>query len=499
MPPEDVAAYRPTLVISESTPMAMIPAEQSLTDSQISDAVYRQFERDPGIDDRQVYVTTNDGIVQLSGKVTDLLSKERVAHVAEAVRGVRAVSNQIELDIPKRDDRQITQDVSDAFLVNAATDSFDIHPTSKDGTVSLRGNVASWQERALAERLAKGVRGVRAVEDDDIHVTYPSLRSDPEIQADVKSRLRWDTQVDGDHITVSVGGATVFLRGAVGSAEERYRASADAWVTGVRSVDVSGILIDSSATRRDVRTSNAAHPSDADIAQAIKDAALYDPRIKSFNVQPKVTGGVVTLLGIVDNLQAKAAAESVARHTVGAMEVRNEIQVRASKPETDQARQERIESALAISPITEKGDIHVKVVDGEATLTGSVANYFVSAQASEMASQVSGVVRVQDELRVTHPDEGDVYGSSDAAFDPYLESFTYLPRKALHSDEQIAGDVKSALSSTPYVEATGVAIRVQGGTVTLTGTVDNWKQRSAATRDAFEGGAVAVHNDLQVR
>jgi osmotically-inducible protein OsmY len=359
-------------------PMAMIPAEESPTDMEISDAVYRTLERDPGIDGGHLYVTTNDGIVQLTGKVEDPLSKERAAELAETVRGVRAVSERIDLDVPRPEPR---------------------HATSKTGTSDLEGNAPSSQENGLPEVVAK----------------------------------------------------------------------------------------------------SAAHPSDSDIAQAIEDAALYDPRVKSTQIEPRVKEGRVTLLGIVDSARAKAAAESLALHTVGATAVQSLIQVESDVPETDEARQERIESALGINPFTVEGDIHVKVVNGRAILTGSVANYFVSAQATRVAGAVSGVVGVQDHLRVKHPDAGDVYGSNDALFDPSLESFTYVPRRPLRADAQIAADVKAGLASMPYVDSNGVEVRVHGGTVTLSGTVGSWKQRSAATRDAFEGGAAAVHNDLQVR
>ncbi|HEX4337269.1 MAG TPA: BON domain-containing protein [Polyangiaceae bacterium] len=326
-PPEDIAGYRVTTAVTASTPMAMIPAEDSFTDSQISDAVYRRFKGDPGIEYHRIYVTTNDGVVQLNGKVTDLLSKERAARVAETVRSVRVVIDRIVLDIPKRNDRQIAQDVANAFLVDVAIDASNLHPSSNEGTVTLDGNVQSLQEKELAGRLAKRVAGVRAIE-NDIEVRHASLRSDPAIQGDVQARLGWDTAVDDDGIVASVGGGTVYLRGVVGTALERSRAYSDGFVAGARSVDTTGIRVDPSATLRDVRSLDAPRPSDADIAQAIKDAAIYDPRVKSFNIEPSVHDGRITLLGEVDNLEAKAAVESLARHTVGATEVRDEIRAR---------------------------------------------------------------------------------------------------------------------------------------------------------------------------
>jgi osmotically-inducible protein OsmY len=424
--PKNVATNSARAPVSRPTSdrFAAVPAEDALTDSQISDAVLRQIRRDPGIDDRSIYVSTVDGIVQLSGTVNDLLSKDRIARVAETVRGVRAVSNLVRLNVQKRGDRMIGADATNALNLNAATASLGIRATSHDGTLTLTGDVGSSQEKQLAERIAKGVRGVSAVE-NQINVRYTALRSDP------------------------------------------------------------------------LRVPSAARPSDADIAQAIEDAAVYDPRVTASEIRPEVAGGVVTLRGVVDNLQAKLAAESLARHTVGALEVRNLIQVRSEKPTTDAERAERIRSALAIDPITDDDDISVDVKNGVASLHGAVDTYLESAEAIQLAAAVNGVASVGNHLKIQHPEAAS--GGSATMYDPYVESWTYIPRKVVRSDATIARDIRTELASTPFVDPKAVNVQVHGGTATLTGGVANWKQRTAATRDAFEGGAVAVDNKLQVK
>lgn len=107
------------------------------------------------------------------------------------------------------------------------------------------------------------------------------------------------------------------------------------------------------------------------------------------------------------------------------------------------------------------------------------------------------VASVGNHLKVTHP-EAEAGGSA-TMYDPYVESWTYVPRKVVRSDATIARDIQAELASTPFVDPKAVNVQVQGGTATLTGEVSNWKQRTAATRDAFEGGAVAVDNKLQVK
>jgi len=497
--PETQASAPGNPATSGPGPQAAARSARLLTDDQIDQGVVDQFERDPGIDAKQISVTTKNGIVELTGTVNDILSKERVARVAETVRGVRSVDNRLDLYLPQRDDQDIDHDVSTALLLNAATDSLDIHGDSNHGTVTLTGNAQSWQEKQLAERLVKGVTGVRAV-DDQIAVKYATERGDTDIKDDVQSRLHWDALLSEDPITVSVGGGNVYLTGEVGSAAERSRAYADSWVANVSSVDVSGIVVNPARRDTALRSAGPARRSDVDIAQAIEDSAAYDPRVKSFEIRPEVKGGVVTLFGIVDNLQAKLAAESLARNTVGVVEVRNRIQVTTDVPQTDQARAERIESALAINRATSPGTFHVVVDDGTATLGGAVDNFYEAARAAEIAGTVSGVTHVDNQLTVRHPAKGFVYLDYVAPYEPYVESWVYYPgRTPKHSDSEIAKSIRKELATSPFVKASSIDVRVHHGTATLTGKVNGWGQRSAATEDALQGGAIAVNNELQVK
>jgi osmotically-inducible protein OsmY len=191
----------------------------------------------------------------------------------------------------------------------------------------------------------------------------------------------------------------VFLRGQVGSFAEIARASSDAWVRGVRTVDATGLGVDPAAANADLRAAGDSQVSDRDIARAIRDATIYDPRVKSFQVEPKVANGNVTLLGIVDDEAARDAAYSLACNTVGVSGVRNLIQVRFEMPDTDRTKAERIESALAIDSVTDHSTIGVQVAHNTARLTGTVDSYMVRSEAEELATS-AGVGSVEDVIYV---------------------------------------------------------------------------------------------------
>lgn len=404
--PRDVAGFNPSAQTSrnvEPPPSRVqeeptVPVPPGPTDSQISAAVFRQLERDPGIDDRHVYVSTNDGIVQLTGVVHDILSKERVARVAGTVRGVRTVSDRVRLEIPKRDDVAITRELANALHRDPVTAPFHLRVAVRDRIVHLSGRATSFQQQTIAERLAKKIHGVRAV-DDDIEVVSWIRRTDGMLTRDVESRLRWDPLVDHVQLSVETRDGIVFLRGQVGTFAEVARASSDAWVKGVRTVDSSGLGVNPGTANADLRAASAVGPSDGDIARAIRDATIYDPRVKSFQVESRVSGGNVTLLGIVDDHVAKDAADALARHTVGVLAVHNRIQVASEKPDTDRDKLERIESALAIDTITDRSGIGVEVAHNTAKLTGVVDSYMVRSEAEELAAG-AGVGSVEDDLYV---------------------------------------------------------------------------------------------------
>jgi osmotically-inducible protein OsmY len=94
-----------------------------------------------------------------------------------------------------------------------------------DGGVVLRGSVVDLRQRAEAVRTARGVPGVRAV--DDQLRTRPvgaDHRADAKIEAAVLDALILDDAVPAYGIDVDVDGGQVTLCGAVDSASQREAA-----------------------------------------------------------------------------------------------------------------------------------------------------------------------------------------------------------------------------------------------------------------------------------
>lgn len=470
-----------------------------LTDKAIGDHIQNELEADPGVSAARVNVVVNTGIVTLTGEVNNLLAKERAVAIAETVKGVRAVVDTMRVVPPfLLRDWEIRESVEEALLEDPATDSYEVKVAVSGNVVTLTGTVNSWQEKHLAEKVTKGVKGVTGI-NNQLAVRYDETRPDIEIEADVEQALRWDALVDHELIRVGVKEGVVNLSGTAGSAAEKSRAVLDAYVTGVKSVDSTDLEVEGWARDERMRKTKYIHKSDEAIRKAVADALRLDPRVRYFNVYPEVSSGYVTLRGEVSNVSAKRAAEQDAWHTVGVKYVENCLNVRPLTQVSDPKIEERVRKALLRDPYVEKNEITVQVFNGIVKLYGTVDSSFEKRRAEEAASRVKGVVAVTNNLLVSRGYEIPV---TDPYLDPWerdgLRPYTYHPPYPLTRDELIKKDIEDELWWSPFVDLSDINVSVDNGVATLTGTVQSWSEYRAARENAYEGGAIFVHNRLRV-
>ena len=142
------------------------------------------------------------------------------------------------------------------------------------------------------------------------------MRSDSEIEKDVKAELEWDPDLDATDIAVSVKNGVVTLTGFVKSYTDRYEAETAAKrVAGVVAV----------ANDIEVRMPSVDERPDPDIAREAAAAIKSQLPISSENIKIIVKNGWVTLEGEVEWQYQRQTAENVVRRIKGVKGVSNTI------------------------------------------------------------------------------------------------------------------------------------------------------------------------------
>ncbi len=134
-------------------------------------------------------------------------------------------------------DTGITTNVKAKFVANDVIKSSQIEVATKDGVVTLTGNVDSEEAKKKAIELARATTGVKNVVDmisareasgsgdaPEPSRTIGETVTDSGITMSVKSRLLDDPQVKGLRIDVDTRDGVVFLTGSVGSDVEKQKA-----------------------------------------------------------------------------------------------------------------------------------------------------------------------------------------------------------------------------------------------------------------------------------
>jgi len=163
----------------------------------------------------------------------------------------------------------------------------------------------------------------------------------------------------------------------------------------------------------------------------------------------------------------------------------------------DRAVRRRVREALAKDPMTDSRAIQLAVRAGRVALSGTVDTYLQRAAAYDDVSRIAGARRVDDRLRVRSVTVRCAARSSDPLTPAAEVWYVTAPRPTV-ADRDLARRIQQNFEWSPFALARAVAVRVEGGKVTLTGTVPSFRARQTAVDDALEAGAVTVHDELQV-
>ncbi len=467
------------------------------SDAAITDAIQHELAHEEVVPFNRIDVTTENGIVTLTGSVSTLAARIQAERRASIVRGVRSIINHVSVDTT-RSAEQVASDVRSALADDPATDAYEVDVRADSGgTVTLTGAVDSWAEKKLAETVTTTVPGVTAVANELSVDPAPPFGGEGELADVIRGRLRWDARVNDSLIRViAMDGGRVLISGTVGSLAEKRLATELAHVQGAQSVDASHLEVKPWARDDEVR--RGVHPpvSDKDIRTAVIQTLKFDPRVLSAPIDVRAEKGTVWLDGAVDNLLSKRAAKRDAQNTLGVDRVINYLKVRPDVL-SDTAIAELITNALRGRGLLDDNDIHVSVKDRRARLTGDVGDSFEYWQADALASRARGLEELENDVTV----RGRTPLAAEYPYSLYPKTY-YMPEVPhdyrVPTDREIYDAVESELFWSPFVDSDSVSVDVEDGVVTLTGKVGSRRERELAADNAIEGGALAVDNNLAI-
>lgn len=145
---------------------------------------------------------------------------------------------------------------------------------------------------------------------------------------------------------------------------------------------------------------------------------------------------------------------------------------------SDQAIKNNVVHELQLQPDVSSHLIDVSVDDGIVTLSGYTNNLLARDRAVKTTKSVKGVRGVLNQVMVTTPVKTD---------------------NEYRSDFDIQKDIEGLLANDVRISGENISVKVNDGTAIRTGTVDTWKEKENATKNAIQGGAEKVKNKLDVR
>jgi osmotically-inducible protein OsmY len=216
------------------------------------------------------------------------------------------------------------------------------------------------------------------------------MRSDSEIERDVKEELQWDPDLDATDIAVSAKKGVVTLTGFVRSYTDKYEAEAAA----KRVAGVAGVANDI-----EVRMPSVDERPDPEIARDAVAAIKSQLPISSEHIKVVVKNGWVTLEGQVEWQYQRSTAETAVRRIKGVKGVSNLIQL---KPRAAPAEIKRkIQEAFKRNAEVDANRILVETNGGEVILKGTVRSWIEREEAERVAWSAPGVTKVEDHIIVS--------------------------------------------------------------------------------------------------
>ncbi len=213
--------------------------------------------------------------------------------------------------------------------------------------------------------------------------------------------------------------------------------------------------------------------TDTQLQEEVADELAWDPAVSLTDIGVDVNDGVVTLSGHPASYAEKLAAEKAAKRVAGvkSVVVKMDIRLPHSDVRTDEDIANAVRSILKWTVGVSDVNVQVEVDNGWVTLRGRLDRAYQRHLAARMINPMRGVTGLSNLIEVHERPAGDDIGDS----------------------------IRKALVRHVEREADHIGVSVRDGTVTLTGKVGSYAERSIVRGAAWGApGVHAVNDDLTI-
>ncbi|WP_179338435.1 BON domain-containing protein [Winogradskyella ludwigii] len=199
------------------------------SDFSIKEDVLAELSWQPNIDETQIGVIVQNGVVTLSGIVDTYSKKRTVENAVKGVSGVKAIAEEITIKYGmqhKKTDAEIAKIAIDALTWNSSVPQNEIEIKVENGWVYLSGEVEWDYQKTSAKNAIEDLNGIHGVTNS---ISIKPIVKPIEIKDKIKKAFERLADLESKNITVEVDGHTVKLKGKVHSISERDEAKKTAY------------------------------------------------------------------------------------------------------------------------------------------------------------------------------------------------------------------------------------------------------------------------------